>query len=132
MLQVILDSNFLLLPTQFRLDIFEEVENLLSTRVEFLLPTPVYEELKQLSTIGGEKLRRQVHLALQLAKRCRLVPVERLEGESVDDLIVRLAQTWRCPVATNDRELRRRLREKGIAVIFLRDFSHLELEGYVE
>ncbi|NIU39058.1 hypothetical protein GWN65_03535, partial [Candidatus Bathyarchaeota archaeon] len=38
---------------------------------------------------------------------------------------------WECPVATNDRELRKRLRNLGVPVIFLRQRHRLELEGAV-
>jgi len=108
------------------------MENLLSTRVEPILPTPVYEELRRLAVEGKGRVRRQASVALKLAERCRIVPVETKEGETVDDLLVRLAGEWGCPVATNDRELRRRLRRRGVPTIFLRDLSHLEVEGHVE
>jgi rRNA-processing protein FCF1 len=34
-------------------------------------------------------------------------------------------------VATNDRELRRKLRREHVPTIFLRERSHLEIEGFV-
>ena len=55
--------------------------------------------------------------------------VEKNLKETNDDVIVRVATKWRCPVATNDRELRKRLRSIGIPVIFLRQRSRLDVEG---
>ena len=128
--KVLLDSNFLLIPAQFKIDIFEELNRVLEAKVDPIILSPVYQEIKRLSNLKNERLRRRALLALKLAKRCRIVHVKTREGESVDELLVRIAEEWRCPVATNDAELRRKLREKRIATIFLRDFSHLEVEGY--
>jgi len=128
--KVLLDSNFLLIPAQFKIDIFEELNRVLEAKVDPIILSPVYQEIERLSNVESERLRRQARLALKLAKRCRIIHVERREEESVDELLVRIAEEWRCPVATNDAELRRKLREKQIATIFLRDMSHLEVEGY--
>jgi len=80
---------------------------------------------------GSVKLSKQAQLGLRLAGRCKIVEVERKVGESNDDMTLRMAVEWRCPVATNDRELRRKLRGSGVPVVFLRQMSHLEVEGYV-
>ena len=126
-LTVILDSNFLFLPVQFGIDIFEAIPDLLCRRVRFVLPSPVYEEVERVArrSKGPEKL------ALELARKCEVVEVQRAPGESVDDLIVRLAVEWKCPVATNDARLRKRLRAEGIPVIYLRGLGKLELDGII-
>jgi hypothetical protein len=131
MKKVILDSNFLFLPSQFQLDIFEELTNLLSQRFDPVLLSTTYRELLKIAEKGSPKMRKQASLALKLAEKCRLVPVEKAFDETSDDVIVRVAAEWRCPVATNDRELRKRLRKMGIPVIFLRQRRRLELEGSV-
>jgi rRNA-processing protein FCF1 len=43
--------------------------------------------------------------------------------------MLRVAVEWRCPVATNDGELRQKLRNLGVPVVFLRQMSKLEVEG---
>jgi len=126
-LKIILDSNFLFLPAQFGIDIFDAIEELLSRHVEFVLPSPVFEEVAR---VAG-RMRGPEKIALELAKKCRVELVERLPGETVDALIVRLAREWRCPVATNDARLRRRLRSLGLPVIYLRGLGKLELDGEV-
>ena len=131
MIKVIFDSNFLLVPSQFQLDIFEELTNLLSQRFEPVLLSPTYKELLKIAEKGSPKMRKQASLALKLAEKCRLIQVEKGLEETHDDVIVRVAAEWRCPVATNDRELRKRLRNMGVSVIFLRQRRRLELEGTV-
>lgn len=131
MIRVILDSNFLFIPSQFRLDIFEELKNLLTQRFEPVLLSPTHMELLKIAEKDSPKMRKQAALALKLAEKCRLIHVEKGLEETPDDVIVRVATEWRCLVATNDRELRKRLRNRGVPVIFLRQRHRLELEGTV-
>ena len=128
-LRVIIDTNFFLIPSKFRLDIFKELDNLLGRRVEPVILSPVYLELQKLAASRSVKLSKQAQLGLRLAGRCKVVDVERKVGESNDDLMFRVAVEWRCPVATNDGELRRKLRNHGVPVVFLRQMSKLEVEG---
>lgn len=69
-------------------------------------------------------------LALELAKKCRLIKVE-LGKKRVNDMIVQKARELGCLVATNDRELIGRLRREGIPVIFLRQRRRLVAEGHI-
>lgn len=131
MIKVIFDSNFLFVPSQFQIDIFEELTNLLNQRFEPILLFPTYRELLKIAERGSPKMRKQASLALKLAEKCRLIHVEKGLEETHDDVIVRVASEWRCPVATNDRELRKRLRNVGVSVIFLRQKRRLELDGTV-
>ncbi|UCF58329.1 MAG: hypothetical protein JSV15_04400 [Candidatus Bathyarchaeota archaeon] len=127
--KVILDSNFLFIPSQFHVDIFKELTNLLSQRFDPVLLSPTHMELLKIAEKGSPKMRQQAALALKLAEKCRTINVEQSFKETSDDVIVRVAKDWRCPVATNDRELRKRLRIISVPVIYLRQKSHLEVEG---
>ncbi|MFQ5999376.1 MAG: PIN domain-containing protein [Candidatus Bathyarchaeia archaeon] len=129
--KVILDSNFLFVPSQFQLDVFEELANLLNQRIDPVLLSPTKKELEEIARKGSPKTRQQASLALKLAEKCRVVHVEKDLKETHDDVIVRVAAEWKCPVATNDRELRKRLRKMRVPVIFLRQRRRLELEGAV-
>ena len=129
--KVIFDSNFLFVPSQFQLDIFEELANLLNQRFDPILLSPTQKELQKLAKEGSLKTRQQAFLALKLAEKCRVVHVEKGLKETHDDVIVRVAAEWKCPVATNDRELRKRLRKLRVPVIFLRQRRRLELDGAV-
>lgn len=78
---------------------------------------------------SSPKMRQQALMALKLAEKCRMVNVEKQVGETNDDVVVRTASEWKCPVATNDGELRKRLRHINVPVIYLRQKSLLEMEG---
>lgn len=127
--RIILDSNFLFIPAQFKVDIFEGMTILLNQRYEPIVLSTTKDELRKMTEKRAPKLRKQAEMALKLAEKCRLVEVERKRGETNDDVIVRIAAQWKCPVATNDSELKQRLRDISIPVVYLRQKSRLELEG---
>ena len=126
--KVILDSNFLMVPFQFNLDVFQEIEFLLQKKVDFIVPSAVKSELTALSTRGGEGAA-EASLALQLASRCRVVEVTLETNETVDDAIVKASQKLGAVVATNDIELKNRLKLLKVPVVYLRDKSKLEVDG---
>lgn len=128
--RVIFDSNFLFVPVQFKIDVFEAIEGLIGSFEPVVLSTTL-EELQVLSKSGSKKVKREADLARLLASKCRVMNVEKGDEETCDDVILRVAKELGCPVATNDRELRRRLRREGVATIFLREKSHLEVEGAI-
>lgn len=126
--KIILDSNFLMIPFQFHIDIFQELEYLLQKKVDFIVPSSVKQELTEISSRGGEGAP-EASLALQLASRCRAVEVVLAPGESVDDAIVKASQKLGALVATTDIALKKRLRDINIPVVYLREKSKLEVEG---
>ena len=130
-IKVVLDANFFFVASQFNVDVFEELANLLNRRFEPVLLSSTQKELQGLAESSSPKQRKQTQLALRLAEKCRFVAVEKGLKETYDDVIVGVAAEWKSPVATNDRELRKRLRKVGVPVIFLRQKQRLEMEGAV-
>jgi len=131
--KVILDSNFLLLPLNLKIDIFREVEKLLAAKVEFILVPEVLNEIEKLIKSGKPSISRKAKLALQLANnRCVKMNLEEkpLKVE-VDDYIANLAEKYGYIVATADMKLKKKLRDRGIPVIYPRKGKYLALEGYV-
>jgi hypothetical protein len=124
-----MDSSFLFIPTQFHVDIFEELASLLGRRYEPIVLSTTYEELHKITQSGSTKMRKQADVALKLAEKCQQINADRYEGESHDDVIVRTASKTPCYVATNDRALRNRLRSLNVPVIHLRQKSMLALDG---
>lgn len=128
-LKVIIDSNFFFMPLQVKIDIFSEMMNLLNQKYEPVILSTTLKELHKIAEKGPPKLRKQAAIALKLAEKCQVFDVGKGREETNDDVVMRIAMQWRSPVATNDRELRRRLREQNLPVIFLRGENRLELEG---
>lgn len=129
-LKVILDSNALFVPLQFKIDIFEELEKLLNMKFELILLSPIRRELENLAEIGSPKMQKNASYALKMAEKCKLVELdEKIDGSSPDDVIVRVAREWKSLVFTNDRELRKRLRNINVPVIYVRQKSRLGIDG---
>ncbi|MFA7398687.1 MAG: hypothetical protein GX799_04555 [Crenarchaeota archaeon] len=125
--KIILDSNAFFVPLKFKLDIFQGIKQLLQCNVEFILLSPIKQELEILANVKEHK---QAHFALKLAEKCKVVIVEG-HKENTDDIIVRVAKKWNTPVFTNDRELKRRLRDISVPVIYLRQKSRLYIDGLI-
>ncbi len=129
-LAVLLDTNFLLLPFQRRIDIFEEIRRLVDGRVEFLVLTQVLNELHWLAKSGTIKEQRLATSSLQLVERfCRVVDESSTStsGLDADNALMRYASATGSIVATNDRELRHKLVKKSCQVIFLRKLAVLAI-----
>ena len=118
-LKVILDANFLFIPLQFNVDVFDELSKLLNRKYEPVILSSTKKELEGLAE-SSQKIQKQALLALMLAKKCNFINIEKAQNESYDDVIVRIASEWKVPVGTNDKDLRKRLRKIGTPVIFLR------------
>lgn len=121
--EVLLDTNALLLPHQSRIDIFAELERLGFGRP--LVPKGVLRELESIAAAGSPRDRTAARIGMELATtRCEILPGE---GE-VDDLLVKAAVERGLAVATNDKELKRRLRKVGVALVYPRKKT-LEMAG---
>jgi uncharacterized protein len=128
--KVILDSNALFSSLEFKIDIFEGIRQLVNRNLEFVLLSPVKHELEILASRDSTKVSKQAIYALKLAEKCKFVPVE-VSGEGVDEVIVRVAKSWNSLVFTNDRLLKKKLRDISVPVIYVRQKSRLEIDGLI-
>ena len=127
--KVLFDTNFLLVPTRFGVDIFSEAERALNRDVEPMVSRGVIKEMEALREEAGPRFQRQLDFALSLVSRCTVVEDEPREGETVDDHLVRLASEGGYVTATTDSDLRKRLRSSGVKVLYMRQRRYLELDG---
>lgn len=119
---VIIDTNALMVPEQFGVDIFSELQRL--GYVQWLVPAQVQGELRSLATKadkGRDKIAARV--ALGLSECCHIVGEDNFDA---DQAIEELAIKEGAAVFTNDKALKKRLFSKGITVIYLRQGRYLE------
>ena len=118
----ILDTNALMVPEQFGVDIFGELLRL--GYVRWLVPASVMGELRSL-TRSADKGRDKTaaRVALGLASSCTVIGQDAFDA---DTAIVSLALETGAAVFTNDKALKKRLFSKGITVIYLRQGRYLE------
>jgi len=125
-INVVLDTNALMMPLQFNVDLFEGLRELLGA-YDALVPAEVVYELRGLST-GRGKDAAAARFGLTVANRCTVLP-ELAENIPVDDKVIQSAEMFNAVVVTNDRELRKRLIQRRIPVVVLRSRCKLELIG---
>jgi rRNA-processing protein FCF1 len=130
-LKVILDSNALFVPFQFKIDVFEALETLLGRKFEPILLSTIKKELEAVVEKGSPKMRKWASFALRLAEKCTFLEVEETVVESPDDSIVEMAKKCGYLVFTNDRALRKRLRDISVPTIYVRQKSRLEIDGRI-
>jgi rRNA-processing protein FCF1 len=128
-LKIILDSNALFAPLEFNIDLFEDLRKLLNRNFELVLLSATRLELERIATQGSPTMRKNAALALELAGRCKQLDIGQRTSMSTDDLIVQAAAKYNYPVFTNDRQLRNRLRDINVPVIYVRQKSRLEIDG---
>ena len=115
MVDVICDTSFLIVLASKPIKRLDVLENNLG-RIDFVIPTIVIDELKNLASTATAKRANAAKLALELAKRFKIIE---LQGGSADEVIVDYASKHRCYIATIDNALKYKLKNNGIDVITL-------------
>ncbi len=120
--KVVIDTNALMVPEQFGVDIFSELERL--GYVRWLVPAQVVGELRSLAARADKgRDKTAARVALGLSERCNVVGED---NSDADQAIEELALKEGAAVFTNDKALKKRLFSKGITVIYLRQGRYLE------
>jgi len=125
MKKIILDTNFLLLPSQFNIDIFEEMDRIFGKNYELLTTDGVIEELEKLSkSLGKDGVAAKIALELLKGKNIKII---KTKERDVDKGILKISDRDTI-VGTNDKVLRKKLRKKGIKTIYLRGKGRILVE----
>ncbi len=116
----ILDTNALLIPWHFNVDVFEQLIQL------GFSPATIEPVLRELRTLARRGLK-GANVALTLVQRCAVV--EAAEGSSVDERLINTALKYKAAVVTNDKVLTQKLQERGIHVVTLRNKRYLQVDA---
>lgn len=128
MKKIILDTNFLLIPGQFKIDIFTEIRCLVDFQYRFFIIDKTIDELNKIIEDKNTKVkdREYAKIGLELIKLNKIGKIKS-DKKYVDDAIVEKADKDSV-VATSDKELKKRLKKKGVKIIFLKKKQVLALE----
>lgn len=123
-MRVLLDTNALLMPAQFGIDLYDELMGLFGD----FEPITLEEVIGELSGLARGRGRdaAAARVGLTMARRSTVVP-SGSAAERVDDRVIEYARREGCIVVTNDRELRNALLHEGIDVVSMRRARTLEL-----
>ncbi|MCR5027212.1 MAG: twitching motility protein PilT [Methanobrevibacter sp.] len=128
MKEVVIDTNFFMVPFQFNVDIISELEKVLPS-YKLTTTSFVINELKGLKNNNKGKIRLNANLALKLANssKVEIKDISLLENETVDDALLRVSEV----LATNDIELKKRAKAKGITIVYLRQKNYITVDGKI-
>ena len=126
---VLLDTNFLLIPAQFRVDIISEIDRICVFRYNLAVLDRTIDELKAIMDEQKGKHKAAAKLGLDILKKNKIKILKTKEKtKHVDDIIVKIADKDKTLVATLDLGLKKRLARKGIPLIILRQKRYLALK----
>ncbi|MBN1545011.1 nucleotide-binding protein [Candidatus Woesearchaeota archaeon] len=127
MKHIILDTNFLLIPAQFKVDIFSEIQKIMEVPYELCIVDRTLEELDKLKDSASGRDKQAARLALQLLKAKEVRSLKTEKNLNTDKLIVELAKPADFIVATQDMALKDVLKRKSVQLIVLRQKKYLKL-----
>ena len=145
MKKVILDTNFLMIPYIYGIDIFSEIDRLINTEYKVFIVKGTKKELEKIMREQKGKHKAAAKMAIDLIES-KNVPVFNKDDfknhpdkqkslyrkknskihKVVDDIILELTNQD-IIVATQDKILKKRLKEKKVPIIVLREEQKLEL-----
>ena len=125
MKKIILDTNFLMIPYQFRVDIFSEFNRLCNFNYKLYIFEQTIDELKSIVNAQSGKSKKSAQFALKLIK-LKSIQIIKSSQEYVDSLILKNLDKDTI-IATQDKLLKKELFKKGASIIILRQKKYLEL-----
>jgi len=109
MRKILLDTNFLLIPSQFNIDIFSEIERIILEKYQIYIIDKTIDELNKIIIDKKQKTKDKLaaKLGLQLIKAKNIKIIKTKEDLFADDILVKLEGYT---IATQDQELKKRLK----------------------
>ena len=134
MQKILLDTNFLLIPAAFNVDIFSEFNRIFPINTLFILDKSL-KELEGIILNQKGKYKQQAKIGLQMVKNYSITTIKTEKHIntykstskilSVDDLIVNFAIKENYIVATQDKEIKAKLKKHNKKAIILRQKKYL-------
>ena len=129
MVRIILDTNFLMIPLEFKVDIFSEIKRLMIEPYELFIFEATLDELVKLSR-GNSKAAIAAKATIKLIKQKNLKSLTNSNDEKYVDSLILEGSTSKDIVCTQDQALKRLLKakHKGIRLITLKSKKYLGYE----
>lgn len=116
---------------QLKIDVVEDLQYLLPSYYDLIVPSLVINELAILKKKSKGKNKLAASIAYKIANN-KPFKIEYIEKRGhVDNLLLDYC-TDDDVLCTNDKNLRKRARKRGITVIYLRQHRFLEVDGYIK
>jgi rRNA-processing protein FCF1 len=138
---VILDSNFILLPFQFRVDYLNEIRTNLEGIIKIIIYQQILNELeaKKIREPNAVKFQQHYNSGLLYLEKAKInydiviIEETKEKNENTDEFLVKEAIKLKSEnsnvfLATNDSNLRRKAKQNKINTIFLRQKKFLAFD----
>lgn len=124
MKKIIIDTNFLMIPYKFRVDIFSEFDKICSFNYRLFVIEKTIDELRNIVQKQPGKNKKAAEFALKLIGLKNIGKIASKDMD-VDSAILKMADKD-AVVATQDGFLKKQLLEKGASVIWMRQKKYLQ------
>lgn len=121
---VIMDTNFLLVPHQFKINVMAQLERLIEGPHELAVSEAIINELKGISSSHGKK-GAAARIALEAIKRERIKTLETPEKDADAWILGYCAEKKDSIVCTNDMELRAKLKRMAVRVVAMKSRARI-------
>ena len=138
---VVIDSNFILLPFQFKIDYFDEIRLKIEGNLRFIIYQQILNELesKRKRDPRATNFKRFLESGLLYLEKNKqkynigILEYIKKENETTDDFILRMLKNLKMEnqniyLATNDSVLRKKAKIIKINTIFLRQKKYLSID----
>ena len=122
--KIVLDTSFLVAAYELKVDVIEGIFNVCNFKYELFVLDGTINELERLINSSSLSRKQAANYALKLIQSHN-IKVLNAEKEHVDDALVALRGYI---VATEDTELKRRLRNIGVKILNIRQKKLVVLE----
>jgi hypothetical protein len=119
-----LDTNVLMCIFLEKIDVFTQLRELGFKK--FIIPLRIVDELKNLEKFLKGKERLAARFALNLILECNDCEIVEVKAAGVDASLLATAEKYGCTLLTNDKDLKRRAKAKGVEIGYLREMRRVE------
>ncbi len=126
---MIIDTDILLHSIENKIDLVDEIASIIEYPIKLCVLRSTICELEKIARKSSWKTSKTANMALQIIKneKIRILEDEHLGNKPTDEKIILLAEELNAIVATDDRELRKKLEKLGIPVVYTRERKKLAL-----
>jgi uncharacterized protein len=128
-MEIYIDTNFMLIPSNFKVDIFQEIDRLCDFKYKIVILDKTIDELNKIIETQKGKHKTAASLALQLIQKKKIdksLTIQKTSSkEDVDNILISIAKKQKIIVATQDKDLKRHLKKEHTKIIDLRRQQYL-------
>ena len=121
-IKILLDTNFLLTMVRYKIHGFEDIKSKVPAKF-FVLSRVIWE--MEVKAKDDKKIRNEMMIVKQILKNNEVTTIDS-KIENVDTELMQYSKEY--VIATNDKELRERIKSFGGQSIYIRSLSFIDLE----